>query len=64
MPYVTITMWEGRTVEKKRKLAKAVTDAIVESLGAPATREGTKIVIFELPKTNFAVGGKLASDKR
>lgn len=63
MPIVTIVMFEGRSIEQKRKLVKAVTDVIVESLGPPATLEETKVIIQEVPKSNFAVGGKLASDK-
>jgi 4-oxalocrotonate tautomerase len=34
MPFVQITMLEGRTAEQKRKLAKRITDAMVEEGGA------------------------------
>jgi hypothetical protein len=34
MPLVQITMLEGRTAEQKRKLAKRITDAMVEEAGA------------------------------
>jgi 4-oxalocrotonate tautomerase family enzyme len=34
MPLVQITMLEGRTVDQKRKLAKRITDALVEEAGA------------------------------
>jgi 4-oxalocrotonate tautomerase len=64
VPIVTIMMLEGRTVEQKRKLAKAVTEAIVESLGPPATTAGTRIMILDLPKTNFAAGGVLTCDTK
>ena len=33
MPFVIVEMWEGRTVEQKRRLAKAITDAMVEHAG-------------------------------
>jgi len=56
-------MFEGRTVEQKRKMVKAVTEAIVKSLGPPATIKGTRIIIQDLPKENFGFGGVLASDK-
>jgi 4-oxalocrotonate tautomerase len=64
MPIVTITMYEGRTIDQKRKLVRAVTDAVVQSLGPPATYEGTRIIIHEIPKQNFASAGVLASDKK
>ena len=30
MPFVIVEMWEGRTVDQKRNLVKAITDAMVE----------------------------------
>jgi 4-oxalocrotonate tautomerase len=30
MPVVTVQMWSGRTTEQKRKLVRAITDAMVE----------------------------------
>lgn len=62
MPIVTIVIFEGRTVEKKRRLVKEVTDAVVKSLGPPATLEGTRVIIQEIPRENFAAAGLLASD--
>jgi len=61
MPLVTIDIWEGRTVEQKRELAKAVTSAVAGAIGCP---EGAvEIIIRDVPKINWATGGKLASDK-
>jgi 4-oxalocrotonate tautomerase family enzyme len=34
MPMVQITMLQGRTAEQKRKIAKRITDALVEEGGA------------------------------
>lgn len=61
MPFVTIDIWEGRTVEQKRKLIKAVTSAVAEAIGCP--EEAVDIVIRDVPKINWATGGKLACDK-
>jgi len=61
MPLVTIDIWEGRTVEQKRKLARAVTSAVVGAIGCP--EEAVEIIIRDVPKINWATGGKLASDK-
>ena len=38
MPMVQITMLQGRTADQKRKIAKRITDALVEEAGA--RREG------------------------
>jgi len=61
MPWVTIEMWEGRTVKQKRKLARAVTSAVVEAIGCP--EEAVEIIIRDVPKINWATGGVLASDR-
>jgi 4-oxalocrotonate tautomerase len=61
MPFVTIDIWEGRTVEQKRKLAMAVTSAVAETIGCP--EEAVEIVIRDVPKINWSTGGKLACDK-
>ncbi len=60
MPIVQIEILEGRTVEQKRVLVDKVTEAIVESLGT--TPEKVSIIIRDMPKTNYATAGKLASD--
>jgi 4-oxalocrotonate tautomerase len=57
MPIVEITLIEGRTHAQKEKLAAKVTDAVEESLGAP--RDTVRIILRELPKHHFAVGGVL-----
>ena len=60
MPYVTVDLFEGRTVEQKRAAAKAITDAIVVNLNTSA--EATHIIFREMKRENLAHGGKLASD--
>lgn len=58
MPLAQITMIEGRTEEQKEKLIAAVTEAIMSAVGAP--RENVRVAIYELPKTNWGIGGKSA----
>jgi 4-oxalocrotonate tautomerase len=60
MPIVTVEMWEGRTVEQKKKLIEGITSAIVNMGVAP---EEVHIIIKDNPKHNWASGGKLASEK-
>jgi 4-oxalocrotonate tautomerase len=55
MPIVEITLIEGRNKEQKTALFKAVTEAIVTSIGAPA--EAVRIIIREVPPEHFAVAG-------
>ncbi len=60
MPVVTIQMWEGRSVEQKRELVKAITKAMVDIAGASADK--TTIIIQDVPKANWGMSGALASD--
>ena len=60
MPIVRVEMWPGRTHEQKQKLAKAITDAMVEI--GKTTPEATLIVFEDVDKSNWAQSGKLASD--
>jgi 4-oxalocrotonate tautomerase len=61
MPMVQITMLQGRTAEQKRKVAKRITDALVEEAGA--RREGILVVFHEVSKESYASGGELMADK-
>ena len=60
MPLVQITMLEGRTAEQKRKLAKRITDAMVEEAGA--RREAVVVAFHEVSKESYATGGELMMD--
>lgn len=61
MPIVQVELLEGRTLEQKRLLVEKVTQAIVESTGAP--EENISIIIRDMSKENYAKAGKLACDK-
>jgi 4-oxalocrotonate tautomerase len=58
---VQITMLTGRSADQKRKLAKRITDALVEEAGA--RREGIVIVFNEVSRESYASGGELMIDK-
>jgi len=62
MPLVTIKVFEGRTVEQKRGMAKDVTEAIAKNIGCPPT--AVQIEIVDLKQENLAQGGKLFSDNQ
>ena len=61
MPVVIVKMLEGRTIEQKRDLAAAFTEAVVKHTGAPA--EAVDVIMEDHPRTDWAKGGKLHSDK-
>jgi 4-oxalocrotonate tautomerase len=62
MPLIQITMLQGRTADQKRKIAKRVTDALVEEAGAK--REGIIVTFNEVSKESYASGGELLIDKQ
>jgi 4-oxalocrotonate tautomerase len=61
MPIIKVEMFSGRTREKKRALAKALTEAFVESCGG--TAQSVQIIIDDVEKENWGVGGALAVDR-
>jgi 4-oxalocrotonate tautomerase len=62
MPIIHVNMYEGRSVDQKRKMVVAMTDAVVKSLDVKP--EAVRIIIHDLPKHNIAVAGVLASEKK
>ncbi len=61
MPVVTVQMWEGRSDQQKRELVKAITEVMVEKTGTKT--EGVQVVIYDIPKSNWGIAGKLSSDE-
>ncbi len=59
MPVVMVEMWEGRTHEQKKQLARDITEAFVK-LGVPAS--AVHIILNDHPKSCWAQGGKLCSE--
>ena len=62
MPVVTVQMWSGRTTEQKRKLVRAITDAMVTHAGCKP--DHLHVVIQDVPKDSWARGGVLGSDEK
>ncbi len=61
MPFVTVQIAKGHSIELKRALAKALTDTLVSTLGTKP--EWVTIHIDEFDRENWAVGGQLHVDK-
>lgn len=61
MPIIHMHLMEGRTPEQKRAAAKAVTEAVVRTLGAQP--EAVRILITELGADGFYVGGLTPAER-
>lgn len=61
MPVVTVQLWKGRSLDQKRKLVKAITDAMVEHTGARP--DALHVILEEIPQENWALGGVLGVDR-
>ena len=60
MPVLRVSLWTGRTKEKKGELAKALTDTMVKVAEVPP--QAVTILFEELPKENWATEGKLHTE--
>ena len=60
MPFAQIYMIVGITEEQKRAVIEKVTDALQEAVGAP--RESIRIMIQDIPNTNWGIAGTSAKD--
>ncbi len=60
MPIIRVEMLTGRSRDQKRALVKELTDAFVRTCGGKP--EGLQIVIQEVVKEDWGVGGALVVD--
>ncbi len=60
MPIVQVSVWEGMSHENKKKVVEGIT-RVFEDLGVP--KDAVEIDIYEAPKSNWATGGQLHSEK-
>jgi len=58
MPVVIVNLWPGRDNNAKQRIAEGITK-ILEQENIP--RDAIDVIINEVPKTNWAKGGKLFS---
>ena len=59
MPVVIVNMYAGRDKEAKRRIAEGITK-VFEAEKVP--RNAVTVIMNDVPKDNWADGGKLASD--
>ena len=62
MPTLRVELFEGRTADQKRALARELTDACVRVLGGSA--DSVDILFFDIAKQDWSTGGTLWSDKK
>jgi len=56
MPLIQVTMVQGRTVEQKHALIRALTDAMSEAVGTPKDR--IRVAIYEITGDEWGIGGE------
>ncbi len=61
MPMIRVELFEGRSVEQKRALARALTEAVVQTLGGQP--ESVHIVFQDVARHDWATGGTLWSER-
>jgi 4-oxalocrotonate tautomerase len=61
MPVVTISMFDGRTMEQKRDLVKGVTEVVARVTGNPL--DAVHVIIDEVKRENWSIGGILTTDR-
>ena len=57
MPFVHIDLFEGRTLEQKKALAKEVTEAVVRNTGAP--QSAVHVIINDMPEGTYFPQGEM-----
>lgn len=62
MPVVTVQLWEGRTLEQKRALVRAITEAMIEHAGARP--DALHVILQEIPRENWGRAGVLGIDRK
>jgi 4-oxalocrotonate tautomerase len=60
MPTFRIELFEGRSVEDKRRFVDAITRTTCETLGV--TPGSVDIILVDVKRENWATGGRLWSD--
>lgn len=62
MPFIVVHIARGRPLEKRRRLAAAITEAVTEIL--ELEKNATQVLIQEHDRDNWAIGGELLSERR
>lgn len=61
MPTLRVELFEGRTADQKRALARELTEACVRVLGG--SPDGVDILFYDIARQDWATGGRLWSER-
>jgi 4-oxalocrotonate tautomerase len=61
MPIIRVELWNGRSLEQKRELVKALSETTARI--ANCSVDSVYVIIDEVAKENWGAGGQLCSDK-
>lgn len=62
MPFISVTVTEGRSPQQLRALIHELTDATVRAIDAPM--QNVRVVIHEVPETHWAAGDVTISERK
>jgi 4-oxalocrotonate tautomerase len=62
MPTLRVELMEGRTPEQKKELVKALTQAVVDTLGSKP--ESVDILLYDIQRHDWATGGVPWSERQ
>lgn len=62
MPFIEVTLVEGRTPDQLRSLISGLTTAACDTIGAP--RDSVRVVVREVPATHWAAGDVTIAERR
>jgi 4-oxalocrotonate tautomerase len=62
MPLIQMQILEGRPEEKIKAVIENVSDTVSETLDVP--KQNVRILVSEVPKTHWGIGGTTAKDLR
>jgi len=60
MPVIKVEMFAGRSPEKKRELARSLTEAFLNTCGGKP--ESVQVIFQDISKEDWAIGGRIAAD--
>jgi 4-oxalocrotonate tautomerase len=60
VPVVHVMVWKGFSSAAKKRVIAGITNVFVE-MGVP--REAVEVILHEVPKENWGVGGEQASER-
>jgi 4-oxalocrotonate tautomerase len=60
LPVVQVSVWAGMSEANKKKVVDGITK-VFEEVGDP--KDAVTIIIYEAPRSNWATGGQLHSEK-